>query len=82
MIRHRFFNAFQLFPRNEEIIHVLNDSSDFAFQVILGSKLLQVIFGCEELEFYRTKKRGEKLVQIEFNQSVGATEDGKIHVDC
>lgn len=30
----------------------------------------QVIFGCEELEFYRTKRRGEELVQIEFNQTV------------
>jgi predicted secreted protein len=27
----------------------------------------QVIFGCEELEFYRVKRRGEGLVQIEFN---------------
>ena len=35
----------------------------------------QVIFGCEELEFYRTKKRGDKLVQIEFRQTVSS--DGK-----
>ena len=41
----------------------------------------QVIFGCEELEFYRAKTRGPTLVQIEFNQSVSATSDGKIHVD-
>jgi hypothetical protein len=41
----------------------------------------QVIFGCEELEFYRVKKRGDKLVQIEFNQTVSATSDGKIHVE-
>jgi hypothetical protein len=33
----------------------------------------QVIFGCAELEFYRTKARGEKLVQIEFSQTVYAT---------
>jgi predicted secreted protein len=30
----------------------------------------QVIFGCEELEFYRVKRRGEGLVQIEFNQVI------------
>jgi hypothetical protein len=41
----------------------------------------QVIFGCEELEFYRTKSRGEKLVQIEFSQTVYVSDDGKIHVD-
>ena len=35
----------------------------------------QVIFGCEELEFYRTKARGEKLVQIEFNQIVYSVGD-------
>jgi hypothetical protein len=40
----------------------------------------KVIFGCEELEFYRTKARGEKLVQIEFNKSV-YVEDGKIVVE-
>lgn len=41
----------------------------------------QVIFGCKELEFYRTKQRGEKLVQIEFNQTVSADSNGHIHVD-
>jgi hypothetical protein len=41
----------------------------------------QVIFGCKELEFYRTKKRGDKLVQIEFNQIVSATDDGKVVVE-
>lgn len=40
----------------------------------------QVIFGCEELEFCRTKKRGEKLVQIEFNQTVYSV-GGKIIVE-
>jgi hypothetical protein len=30
----------------------------------------QIIFGCEELEFYRLKIRGEKLVQVEFNQNI------------
>lgn len=40
----------------------------------------QVIFGCEELEFYRVKQRGERLVQIEFNQTV-YTSDGKIIVE-
>ena len=41
----------------------------------------QVIFGCEELEFFQTKKRGEKLVQIEFSQSVYTNSDGNIIVD-
>ena len=35
----------------------------------------QVIFGCEELEFHRTKARGEKLVQIEFNRIIYAEGD-------
>lgn len=38
----------------------------------------QVIFGCRELEFYRTKQRDTKLIQIEFNQTVYAREDGTI----
>ncbi len=33
------------------------------------------------LEFYRTKARGEKHVQIEFNQPVYLTEDGKVIVE-
>jgi hypothetical protein len=41
----------------------------------------QVIFGCEELEFLRTKKRGDKLVQIDFSQTVAANDDGTITVD-
>ena len=40
----------------------------------------QVIFGCEELEFYRTKARGEKLVAIEFNHAVYA-DKGRIIVE-
>ncbi len=35
----------------------------------------EVIFGNEEISFYRTKYRGEKLVQIEFNEIIL---DGKI----
>lgn len=31
----------------------------------------EVIFGnSDELSFYRTKSRGEKLVQIEFNETI------------
>jgi len=41
----------------------------------------QVIFGCQELEFYRTKTRGEKLVQIEFNQTVYTNDEGRIVVE-
>lgn len=41
----------------------------------------QVIFGCEDLEFYRTKQRGDKLVQIEFNQSFTRNSEGKIVID-
>ena len=35
----------------------------------------ELIFGSDELTFYRTKGRGEKLVQIEFNETIL---DGKI----
>jgi len=37
----------------------------------------ELIFGSDELSFsfYRTKRRGEKLVQIEFNETIL---DGKI----
>jgi hypothetical protein len=28
----------------------------------------EIIFGCEELEFYRFKKRGADTVQLEFNR--------------
>jgi hypothetical protein len=38
----------------------------------------QVIFGGHPgLDFYRVDKRGEDLVQIEFNQTVGQDSDGK-----
>jgi hypothetical protein len=30
----------------------------------------EIIFGCEELEFYRFKKRGADTVQLEFNQTI------------
>ncbi|HRQ71786.1 MAG TPA: hypothetical protein PLU35_02030 [Phycisphaerales bacterium] len=33
------------------------------------------------LEFYRFKVRGERLVQIEFNQSVYKDRNGRWHVD-
>jgi hypothetical protein len=33
------------------------------------------------LDFHRTKTRGDKLVQIEFNQQVYKTEDGKIVIE-
>lgn len=42
----------------------------------------EIIFGCEELTFYRLKIRGEKLVQLECNQNIykdPAT--GNWHVD-
>jgi hypothetical protein len=30
----------------------------------------EIIFGCEEPEFYRFKKRGADTVQLEFNQTI------------
>jgi hypothetical protein len=30
----------------------------------------QIIFGCEELAFYRLKQRGERLVQLEFGPTI------------
>ena len=41
----------------------------------------EIIFGCKELEFFRAKKRGVKLVQIEFSQVVGATDDGNVFIE-
>lgn len=42
---------------------------------------MEIFFGCEELEFYRLKQRGENLVQLEFNQTVYADSDGQVIVD-
>jgi hypothetical protein len=42
----------------------------------------EIIFGCEELEFYRFKKRGDDTVQLEFNQTIYKdAKTGKWHVD-
>jgi hypothetical protein len=42
----------------------------------------EIIFGCEELEFYRFKKRGADTVQLEFNQTIYKdAKTGKWHVD-
>ena len=42
----------------------------------------EIIFGCEELEFYRFKKRGSDTVQLEFNQTIYKdAKTGKWHVD-
>jgi len=40
----------------------------------------EIIFGCEELQFNRVKPRGDKLIQIEFNQDFEIDENGKIFV--
>lgn len=40
----------------------------------------RIFFGCFSLEFYRVKKRGENLYQIEFNQTVSDDENGNVHV--
>ena len=42
----------------------------------------EIIFGCEESEFYRFKKRGADTVQLEFNQTIYKdAKTGKWHVD-
>jgi hypothetical protein len=42
----------------------------------------EIIFGCQELEFYRFKKRGDDTVQMEFNQTIYKdAKTGKWHVD-
>jgi len=41
----------------------------------------KIFFGCEALQFYRVKARGDKLVQIEFNQTVSENDKGEITVD-
>lgn len=40
----------------------------------------EISFGGKDLEFYRLKQRGEKLVVLEFNQSVYRADDGSWHV--
>jgi hypothetical protein len=41
-----------------------------------------IIFGCEELEFYRLKRRGDYLVQLEFSQNIWKdSATGAWHVD-
>jgi hypothetical protein len=37
--------------------------------------------GTPDLEFYRFERRGENLVQLEFNQNVWKDEAGEWHVD-
>lgn len=39
-----------------------------------------IYFGCYSLEFYRIKKRGDNLYQIEFNQPVYDDENGNISI--
>jgi hypothetical protein len=41
----------------------------------------QIYFGCEGLAFYRLKPRGEKIVQLEFNQTVYRDEHGVLRID-
>jgi hypothetical protein len=42
----------------------------------------EIIFGCEELEFSRLKKRGDGVVQLEFDQTIYKdAKTGKWHVD-
>lgn len=40
-----------------------------------------IFFGCDDLTFYRLKVRGEKLVQMEFNQSVYRDAQGVLRID-
>ena len=37
----------------------------------------KIIFGDDELTLYRTKRRGDKLVQIEFNEIIQTTDEDK-----
>jgi hypothetical protein len=41
----------------------------------------QIFFGCYDLDFYRFKVRGEKLVQVEFNQTVYRDDKGVLRID-
>ncbi len=40
----------------------------------------RIYFGCYGLQFYRFKQRGEKLIQLEFNQTVYDHEDGRVAI--
>lgn len=40
-----------------------------------------ISFGCDDLAFYRLKMRGEKLVQVEFDQSVYRDAKGVLRID-
>lgn len=42
----------------------------------------EVMFSGGQLEFYRLKQRGPKLVQVEFNQNVWREDNGTWHVDA
>lgn len=41
----------------------------------------KIFFGCFSLQFYRLKWRGDKLLQLEFNQSVYDDGKGNVFVD-
>ena len=40
-----------------------------------------ISFGHDDLAFYRLKMRGEKLVQVEFDQVVRRDENGVLRID-
>ena len=40
-----------------------------------------LIFGGGGLDFYRLKRRGEDLVQVEFDQQIYRTEEGELIVE-
>jgi hypothetical protein len=43
---------------------------------------MEILFGAEPgLDFYRVKQRGEKLLQVEFSQSVYNDSNGHWHVE-
>lgn len=41
----------------------------------------KIFFGCKSLRFYRLKIRGEKILQLEFSQTVYDDENGKVYIE-
>ena len=64
-------------PKYEDLMTV----GELVKQLQHHSNDTKIVFGCESLTFYRLKLRGEKFLQLEFNQTVYDDEDGKVFVE-
>ena len=65
----------------DEMIEDLITVGDLKRHLAIFGDDEKVLFGCLGLQFYRTKKLGDKLVQIEFNQTVWDDKNWDVRVD-